>query len=114
MPKEAEIKIVVRLDEKNVPEEISWEATEAEFDGRKPCDSLMLSMWDKQEKNTLGIELWTKDMQVGEMNAHFYFTLMNLAGTYERATNNKEIAGMLKNFANEFGKKVEQLAKEQV
>jgi len=110
MAKEAEINFVVKLDEENSPSEIFWGASEADFEGLKPCESLMISMWDRVEKNTLSIDLWTKDIEVGEMSAHFYFTFMKMADTYQRATNNKELSEMIRNFAREFAGKVEELA----
>lgn len=110
MSKEAEINFVVKLDEDNSPAEIYWGATEADFEGLKPCESLLISMWDKVEKNTMSIDLWTKGMEVGEMSAHYYFTLMKMADTYQRATNNSELSEMIRNFAKEFAMKVEELA----
>jgi gliding motility-associated protein GldC len=110
MSKEAEINFVVKLDEDNSPSEIFWGASEADFEGLKPCESLMISMWDRVEKNTLSIDLWTKDIEVGEMSAHFYFTFMKMADTYQRATNSKELSEMIRNFAREFAGKVEELA----
>jgi len=112
MSKEAEINFVVKLDDDNAPEEIYWGASEADFEGLKPCESLMISMWDKVEKNTLSIDLWTKEIEVGEMSAHFYFTFMKMADTYERATKKKELSDMIRNFAKEFASKVETLANE--
>lgn len=112
MSKEAEINFVVKLDDDNAPEEIYWGASEADFEGLKPCESLMISMWDKVEKNTMSIDLWTKGMEVGEMSAHYYFTFMKMADTYEKATNNKELSDMIRAFATEFASKVEELAGE--
>ncbi|MCI0453397.1 MAG: gliding motility protein GldC [Candidatus Dadabacteria bacterium] len=111
MSKEAEIRFIIKLDDDNIPKEIFWEASDADFEGKKPCDSIMISIWDKEEKNTLSIDLWTKNMEVGEMNAHFLLTIVKMAETYERATNNKEIAGMIKRFADDFASKVEELTK---
>ncbi|GJM15435.1 MAG: gliding motility protein GldC [Thermodesulfobacteriota bacterium] len=110
MPKEAEINFVVKLDDDNSPAEILWGASEADFEGLKPCESLMISMWDKVEKNTMSIDLWTKDLEVGEMSAHYYFTLMKMADTYQTATKNSELAEMIRTFAKEFAQKVEELA----
>ena len=42
MSKEAEINFVVKLDDNNAPEEIYWGASEADFEGLKPCESLTL------------------------------------------------------------------------
>lgn len=110
MAKEAEINFVVKLDEDNSPAEIFWGASEADFEGLKPCESLMISMWDQVEKNTMSIDLWTKEMEVGEMSAHYYFTLMKMADTYHRATQNEELSEMIRNFAKDFAMKVEELA----
>ena len=94
------------------PSEIFWGATEADFEGLRPCESLMISMWDRVEKNTLSIDLWTKKIEVGEMSAHYYFTFMKMADTYQRATRNEELSQMIRTFAREFASKVEALANE--
>ena len=112
MSKEAEINFVVKLDDDNAPEEIYWGASEADFEGLKPCESLMISMWDRVEKNTMSIDLWTKEMEVGEMSAHYYFTFMKMADTYQRATKKQELSDMIRTFAAEFARKVEELAGE--
>ncbi|HEY7535597.1 MAG TPA: gliding motility protein GldC [Thermodesulfobacteriota bacterium] len=111
MSKESEIKFSIKLDNNNVPEEIFWEASDSDFEGKKPCGSIMISIWDREEKNTLSIDLWIRKMEVGEMNAHFLLTIVKMAETYERATNNKEIAGMIKRFADDFAKKVGEFTK---
>jgi gliding motility-associated protein GldC len=111
MSKESEIKFSIKLDNNNVPDEIFWEASDSDFEGKKPCGSIMISIWDREEKNTLSIDLWTRKMEVGEMNAHFFLTIVKMAETYERATNNKEIAGMIKRFADDFANKVGELTK---
>jgi gliding motility-associated protein GldC len=113
MSKEAQINFVVKLDDDNAPAEIFWGASEADFEGLKPCESLLISMWDQAEKNTMSIDLWTKEMEVGEMSAHYYFTLMKMADTYQRATKNDELSEMIRAFAKEFAIKVEELANKQ-
>ena len=106
MARNAEINLKFTLNDDNVPEEILWEATEAEVQEQKKCDSMFLSLWDREEKNTLSIDLWTKSMEVGDMNTHCYFTIMKMADTYEKATNNAEIADKFRDFANDFAKSV--------
>ena len=110
MSKEAEIKFLIKLDDKGVPGDIYWSASESGIDGYVPCDSLMISVWDRSEKNTMSVDLWTNRMQVGEMNAHFYFSLMKMADTYVRATANQEHSDMIRNFAGEFAKRFEEFA----
>jgi hypothetical protein len=36
----------------------------------------MLSLWDKDEKVTLGFDIWTKEMMVQDMNIHFHQTFL--------------------------------------
>lgn len=110
MSREAEIILTIKLNDENIPEEIYWDATESEEEGKKKCEAMMLSMWDKEKKNSLSIDLWTNSMQVDDMNKHYYNTMMKLAETYERATNNTELSQKIQNFANEFIKAANQSA----
>ena len=107
MGKTSEIKITVELDNNKMPEKIEWEATDAGFKGKKPAKTLMLSLWDERDNVTYGIDLWTKEMQVEEMHFHYNQILLKMADTFERATNNKDAAGMIRDFCDEFGKKLE-------
>ncbi len=111
MVRTSDIKFTIELDDKKIPKKIEWEATDAGFDGKKPCTSIMISLWDKEEKSTLGIDLWTKEMLVEDMNAHFYQTLQKMADTYIKATNNNEIARMLADFSTEFANRLGLLKK---
>ncbi len=113
MSREAEIKFTIKLDDSKVPQEIFWEASDSDHDGKKPCDSIMISMWDRAEKNSLSIDLWTNSMEIGEMDAHFYFTFMKMAETYYKSTRNKELSDMIAHFAQDFAKKIEENAKMQ-
>jgi gliding motility-associated protein GldC len=65
--KKAEIKLTIELDDNNVPESIMWESTDAQNKEALPVKSIMLALWDQHYKNTLRIDLWTKDMPVDEM-----------------------------------------------
>ncbi len=107
MAKTSEIKIKVHLDENRVPEKIEWEATESGFNGMKEAKSFMLSFWDKEENVTLGIDLWTKEMLIDDMNIHYHQVLLKLADTFKRATKNNEVADMIEKFSSEFAKKLQ-------
>ncbi len=111
MPKEAEIKFLLKLDDDGAPEDIYWSATDSDEDGYAPCESLMISMWDKSEKNTMSIDLWTPRMEVGEMGAHFYHMFMKMSDTYKRATHDEATSEKIKTFALEFARSVEAFAK---
>ncbi|GMR24911.1 MAG: gliding motility protein GldC [Ignavibacteria bacterium] len=107
MNKKSEIKIFVELDNQKVPVKIEWEADDADFEGIKPAKTLMLSLWDEKENVTLGIDLWTKEMTVGEMNVHYHQIFLKMADTFERATRNTEVANMMRDFSSDFAKKLE-------
>lgn len=107
MPNKSQIKFYVELDDKKVPNKIEWEATDAGFEGKKECSSIMLSLWDKEDEVTLGIDLWTKEMLIEDMNIHFYQIFKKMADTYLKATNNNEVAQMIDKFSSEFADKLE-------
>jgi len=44
--KKAEIKLTIDLDDNNVPENITWESTDAQNKEALPVKSIMLSLWD--------------------------------------------------------------------
>lgn len=104
MSRTADIIFNVYLDDNNIPNKIEWSAEDSGFT-KKICKSMMISLWDKDEEVTMGIDLWTEDMLVEDMNIHFHQTFLKLADTYLRATNNKEAASMIKTFAADFAEK---------
>jgi len=106
MLRTSEIKFLVHLDEKKMPEKIEWQADDADFKGMKEAKTMMLSLWDKKDKVTLGIDLWTKDMLVDDMNLHFYQIILKLGGTYRKAANDSETSKLFDDFASEFANKV--------
>ena len=107
MPKISNINLAVELDEKNMPTKIEWEATDANFVGKKESKAMMLSIWDKNENLTLAIDLWTKDMLVNEMNIFFLQTFKKMADTYLRSTSNNEISKFIRDFSDKFANKIE-------
>jgi gliding motility-associated protein GldC len=107
MPKVSYIKLTVHLDDNRVPEKIEWEATESGSPGVKEAKSFLLSLWDKNDNATMGIDLWTKDMLLDDMNLHFHQVFLKMADTYKRASKNSEVADFINNFAAEFAKKLE-------
>ncbi len=102
--KKSEIKFTVTLDEKNLPVNIDWSASDGGVDSTSKA--IMLSVWDAEAKNTLRIDLWTKEMMVDEMKQFYHQNLLSMADTLERATNEKEAAKAMRNFAQEFGERM--------
>lgn len=103
---ESEIVIKVGLDEHKMPKNIRWKSTDnPENSDFQECKAFLLSMFDKESKETLRIDLWTNEMQVAEMDRLMYFTLKGLSETYFRATSNSELANHFRQFAEHFGEK---------
>lgn len=102
--KQSEIKFTVTLDDNNNPEKIDWSASDASK--ASTSKAVMISLWDTQEKTTLRIDLWTKDMMVDEMKQFYHQNLLSMADTLERATGEKEAAKAMRNFAQEFGEQL--------
>ncbi len=102
------ITFTVELDEARIPARIRWQATDAGVDAPRECDGLLVSLWDRADEQTMGIDLWTSDFTVAEMNHHLVQTLVKLADTCERATSNLAAAGRIRALASELA---EELAK---
>ncbi|HRO98873.1 MAG TPA: gliding motility protein GldC [Flavobacteriales bacterium] len=96
----SEIRLTVQLDENNVPERIGWEAEDG--GAKSASKAVLLSLWDEQEKNTLRIDLWTKEMTVEEMKAFFHQNILTMADTFERATGEGKMAAQMRDFAAYF------------
>jgi gliding motility-associated protein GldC len=96
------IKIDVQLDHEKVPQQISWKASDSTADTSQRAKAMMISFWDAADKSALRIDLWTKDMMVDEMADFFYQTFMTMADTYNRATQQTELAEEMKTFAKTF------------
>ena len=108
----SEIRINVTLDSDKIPSKITWSATDKGSDSESEAKAILLSLFDVEQKDTLKIDLWTKDMQVDEMDRFFYNTLRALADTYVRATGNEKLAGAMQQFAAYFGEQAEIIKKE--
>lgn len=96
------ISIDVTLDKDRVPEDILWNASDSTSDSARKAKAMMLAFWDGAEKTALRIDLWTKEMMVDEMADFFYQTLMTMAETYLRATQDQNLVNDMKAFARDF------------
>lgn len=88
MLKESEVKINVSLDENNIPEKIIWDAPDVGTVSESK--SAFLSVWDKEEKKTLSLNLWTKEFNTDEMKQFFHQTLVSMVESFERAVPNED------------------------
>ena len=52
------------------------------------------------------MDLWTKEMKVDEMKQFFHQTLVSMADTLQRATNEDELANDIRSYCKELSKKL--------
>lgn len=102
----SEIKIGIELDENRVPENIVWSAPDGGVE-TAVSKAMMVSMWDSVEKESFRIDLWTKDMPVDEMRVFFHQTLVSMADTYHRATNDEKMRDTMLDFCDYFAEKLD-------
>lgn len=102
----SEIKFLVELDENRVPEKLSWTAQDGGVDSEE-AKAVMLSIWDSKARETLRIDLWTKEMPVDEMKLFFHQTLLAMSETFQRATGDEKMAATMKDFCDYFAEKME-------
>ena len=101
--KKSKITFDIELDDKNVPEKITWQATDNPS-GERPSEtnSISLSLWDNDQKNTLRIDLWTKDMTVDEMKRFYVDCIGGLAQSALSATGDEYMSTEMSNLCEKF------------
>jgi gliding motility-associated protein GldC len=102
----SKIEFEVGLDENKVPEKIIWNAEDGGV-SKEETKAIMMSIWDPKKKETLRIDLWTKDMPVDEMKQFFHQTLVEMSHTFEKATNDEKMAATMRDFCDYFEEKLE-------
>lgn len=98
------IELIVQLDENRVPEKLCWSAADGGIFNQE-TNAFLLSVWDGAHKETLKIDLWTKDMPQEEMRIFFHQTLLAMADTFYKATNDDKMADSLRDFCEYFAEK---------
>jgi len=100
------ITLNVSVDENKIPEKITWSAPDGGVSSDE-AKALLLSVWDSKAKESLRIDLWTKDMPLDEMKIFFHQTLTAMANTFERATNDEKMSATMRDFCDYFAEKLE-------
>jgi gliding motility-associated protein GldC len=106
--KTSEISIKIGLNENKLPLQMKWSANDGNVDNAD-TKAMFLSLWDPKEKNTMKIDLWTKDLTVDEMKQFFHQTLLTMADTFESATGEKNITEDLRDYCYHFADKMKLL-----
>jgi gliding motility-associated protein GldC len=102
----SEIKFLIELDDNRVPEKLMWTAKDGGVEAQE-AKAIMLSIWDSKAKESMRIDLWTKDMPVDEMKIFFHQTLVAMSETFKRATDDEKMADTMKDFCDYFAEKLE-------
>ena len=106
MGKKSDIRVTVSLDDNNVPHGIEWAADDG-IDGPQKSKAMMLSFWDDVQQNAMRMDLWTHDMSMDDMKKFFHQTLLTMADTFQRATNEEAICEDLRDYCWHFAKKMQ-------
>jgi len=102
----SKIELNVELDDNKIPEKLRWSAQDGGIKNEE-AKAIMLSVWDNKAKETLRIDLWTKDMPVDEMKQFFHQTLVAMSDTFNRATQDEKMTATMKDFCDYFAEKLE-------
>lgn len=95
------ITLTVELDENRIPEKLNWSAQDGGIEN-EAAKAMLLSVWDEKNRETLRIDLWTKDMPVEEMKLFFHQTLTAMSDTFLRATQDEKMSAAMKDFCDYF------------
>ena len=98
------LKFEIDLDENNLPLNIRMRSND---DVENNIKALMVSAWSAPTKETLRIDLWTKDMPVNEMFIMYHQTMIGMAATLERSTGHDKLAGALRDYCDFFAEETE-------
>ena len=108
--KKASVNFEIQLDQNNIPEKISWNAT----DGNNQINqakAVMISIWDGKEKSSLKIDLWTKDMMAEEMKFFTFQILLKMNEVIKKSTGDEKLVFEMQKFIKKFGIMMEVLKK---
>ena len=62
--KRSELHFSIELDDNNIPDKIFWLATDNNPEEKVyETKGIAVSIWDQDNKNTMKLDLWTKEMQ---------------------------------------------------
>ena len=104
--KNSEINFKIRLDDKNIPTAIEWDATDKEAEWMETTNSISLNVWDNLNNSTLRIDLWTDKMSVAEMKRFYIDILGGMAQTIVNSTGDTYMSEEIKDLCDRLVKHV--------
>jgi len=106
--RKSEIKFIVELDNTNIPEKISWEATDNPTGKPEETKAIALSVWDPYQQNTLRIDLWSKDFSIEHMKQFCIESISGMADTIKNATGDEFMSTEMKELCKRLVKHIEE------
>ena len=106
--RKSEIKFAVELDDENIPEKITWDADEKDQPGPSETKSISVSIWDHNKKNTLRIDLWSKDMPVDDMKRFYVDCLGGLSQSLLNATGDEYMSAEINAMCDKLVKHIQE------
>ena len=103
----SDINISVRLDEDNVPELITWNADDKKDGNPSVVEAINLSFWDGSSRETMKMDLWTKNMPIHEMKMFYVDMIGSMADSIFNSTGDNNMAEELKKTAEKLMRMVE-------
>ena len=100
----------VELDVNQVPERIIMNSSDKQVDNAD-LKSLMISAWDSVNKETLTVDLWTKEMMINDMFIMYHQTLLSMASTLEKSTGHHKLAEALRDYCDFFAEQTKIMPK---
>ncbi len=105
--KTSKVNISVTLDEQNVPELITWKAEDNKDIDPTPVEAINLSFWNGSTRETMKMDLWTKNMPIHEMKMFYVDMIGSLSDSIQNATGDEKMAHELKQCAEKLLRIVE-------
>ena len=68
--------------------------------------AILLSFWDSAKKETLKMDLWTKEMPIDEMKSFMLQTFVSMKNSISKATGDEDLVNLVDDFCVEFEKRV--------
>ncbi len=110
--KKSHINFEIDLDKDSVPEKINWNATDSS-EKLKETKSISISLWDHEEKNSMRIDLWTKDMPIDEMKRFYIDCLGGMAQSALNSTGDEFMSQQMNELCDKLVAHVEKEMREQ-
>ncbi len=111
--KNSKINFNISLDDQNVPESITWDASDKPTPGDEYTNAIAVSVWDNNTRNTMRMDLWTKEMTVTDMKRFAVDSIGGLAETIQNATGDSVMSEQMHELCRKLVKHVEEEMKKE-